>query len=188
MDNYRMNDKKQTDSNRKGTNPNKKIYPDRHFSYEQNSLITQIARKTFEAEYECLFLIDCASGLAKKIWQSDPEASFFPPSFQYAEKISEYFTRYCYEQNPQEIIEQTSITTMQTMLLLLKVYSLSFYIKGENHRLLHKKATCFYTDESKDTISLLIKDTTQYFADERERYIKLQNALQEIQSIANTNT
>lgn len=188
MDNYRMNDKKQTDSNREGTNPNKKIYPDRHFSYEQNSLITQIARKTFEAEYECLFLIDCASGLAKKIWQSDPEASFFPPSFQYAEKISEYFTRYCYEQNPQEIIEQTSITTMQTMLLLLKVYSLSFYIKGENHRLLHKKATCFYTDESKDTISLLIKDTTQYFADERERYIKLQNALQEIQSIANTNT
>jgi CheY-like chemotaxis protein len=155
---------------------------------EQNRLIAQIARKAFEAEYECLFLIDPSSGLARKLWQADPEASFFPPFFHYEEKISEYFTRYCYEQNPQEIIRQTSITTMQSMLLLLNTYSLSFYVTGENHRLLHKKAICFYTDDSKDMISLLIKDTTQYFADERDRYIDLQKALQETQAIAKTNT
>lgn len=155
---------------------------------DKEALLSLIARRAFDADHECLFLIDPASGKARKLWQSDPSASLFPTSFDYTEVIADYFTRYCYEKNPQEIIRQTSIATMQSMLRIQDIYSITFYVTGPDHRLLHKKATCFYTDETKETISLLIRDTTKSFADERDRYLELQKALDETRAIAKANT
>lgn len=155
---------------------------------EYDVLINEIARKAFEAEFECLFLINPDSGKARKVWQSDPEAALFPEYFDYAEVITDYFTRYCYEQNPQVIIRKTSIPAMQAMLLIQDIYSISFYVTGKDQNLLHKKASCFYTDASRETISLLIRDTTQIFTEERKRYLELQKALEETRAVAKANT
>lgn len=152
-------------------------------------LLSLIAERTLYSEYESIFLIDEATGRARKFWQNDTAGdTFFPDYFDYEETASAYFIQNGYDQNPLEVVQQLSLTTIKAMLRIQDSYYVHFYVNGEAQRLIHKKAIFFYSDETKHTICQLIRDTTQSFADERDRYLELQKAFEETQALANANT
>lgn len=150
--------------------------------------LRMITDHIIRTEYERMLLIDAANGQARNlIYEEAAGTCSYSEPFDYWEMESAYITRSCYEQNPQEILRQLSLDTVQMMLQLQNTYFVHFYVSGSGQLLLHKKAVFFYTDKEKKQICQLLQDTTQTFDDERNRYLELQKSIEETKTIARAN-
>lgn len=147
-----------------------------------------ISHRVIRGAYETILLIDPVSGTARTLHPgNDFEAPSFSEEFNYKEMVSAYIIRNCYEPNPQEIMRQFSLASVTMLLRVQSVCFVHFYVSGAKREILHKKASFFYTDDARNSICLLIQDTTQSFADERSRYLELQKALDETRAAAEAN-
>lgn len=148
----------------------------------------QIADHILRSEYENMILIDKASGTARQLYPKKPLFEIPDPGqFSYEDVIVSYLTRNCYEQNPQEIIRQMSLSAVTLALQVQDTYYVHFYVSGPTQKLLHKNAMFFYSDTSRETICQLIQDVTQSFEDERNRYLEFQRSLEEARMTADAN-